>query len=528
MLKKHWKFVNWSFSEPYIPKENNDGKVLSVFSVALFLFLMIFSSFLRIKMSLWTYLFFYMMCFNSTTYKNGFGRFERSLPVKDSFIVNNILFAVPITYILFVTVTLGLFLSIMSGAVQTAMFGSSFLKEIIGYMVEMIRSSDVLRIIFSISVVAGIWFLMAMQIFYKKASRKIAGQCVVIAVMCIVAVYLSGVMKSAGVTGEYKFSEVIYVLPTVPAVVVSVVFALVSGVYSWIRAMYLYRHNVTGQAMIRLGKGDAYDKSKMVLYSKDGKKARLFAAIGVLSIWVIVMAILIRNIGNSFGGEVIDSGKGEVHYTSSSPEEYGDWDSCLEHEGVPEAAQDFLYDWSHRIIIFPSEINEEYIKEYYAKIDGDYSYKVYESENCDEPESSCSYDMRYARFLVADYPKEEFEKECDRLANLSYKDEEYYEDEEVVENHVLVNVDNFPAKTYIAVYNSSYREYEYAIADENASRIIYVFLYDCDSIPTDIEYKAERPYTVVPLRNRNYGEGYSIYEGGIAGYNSEDNTAFIP
>ncbi|MCR5700865.1 MAG: hypothetical protein K6G76_01825 [Lachnospiraceae bacterium] len=514
MLKKHWKFVNWSFSEPYIPKENNDGKVLSVFSVALFLFLMFFSSFLRIKMSLWTYLFFYMMCFNRTTYKNGFGRFERSLPVKDSFIVNNILFAVPITYILFVTVTLGLFLSIMSGAVQTAMFGSSFLKEIVGYMVEMIRSSDVLRIIFSISVVAGIWFLMAMQIFYKKASRKIAGQCVVIAVMCIVAVYLSGVMKSAGVTGEYKFSEVIYVLPTIPAVVVSVVFALVSGVYSWIRAMYLYRHNVTGQAMIRLGKGDAYDKSKMVLYSKDSKKARLFAAIGVLSVGVIVMAILIRNIGNSFGGEVIDSGKGEVHYTSSSPEEYGDWDSCLEHEGVPEAAQDFLYDWSYRIIIFPSVINEEYIKEYYAKIDGDYSYKVYENENCDEPGSSCSYDMRYARFLVADYPKEEFEKECDRLANLSYKDEEYDEDEEVLENHVLIDEDNFPARTYIAVYNYAYKEFEYAIADENTGRIIYVFLDDCTSIPTDVKYEAEKPYTVVPITKRNYREGYSIYEGG--------------
>ena len=76
----------------------------------------------------------------------------------------------------------------------------------------------------------------------------------------------------------------------------------------------------------------------------------------------------------------------------------------------------------------------------------------------------------------------------------------------------MVNDDDFPARTYIAVYNSSYGEYEYAIADEDTGRIIYVFLYDCNSIPTDVKYKADRPSTVVPLTKRNYGKGYSIYQ----------------
>ena len=513
MIKKHWKFVNWTFSEQYMPEKDNNGKFLSVFSVILFVFLMIFWSFLRIKMSLWTYLFFYMMRFNCLSYKNGFGRFERSLPVKDSFVVNNILFAVPITYVLFVAATLGVFLLIIDAAVSTVVFDSSFFKEFVEIVEEMIRATDVLCIIFSIGVIAGIWFLMALQIFYKNVSRRIAGLCVVIAVICIIAVCLSDVMKTAGVKGEYSFSEVIYVLPTVPAVAGAVLFAFVSGVYSWIRAMYLYRHDVSGQAKMRLGKGDVYDKSKMVLYSKEGKKARLFAIVGGLAIWAVAMAVLISRF-DGWGGEVVDSGSGEVHVTSSSPEEYGDWNFYLEREGVPEVAVDFLYDGQERMIIFPSEINEKYIKEYYAMIDGEYSYKVYDSDDDVGPEGSGSDSMEYARFMVADYPKDEFIKECDRLANLTYKNEYDYEDEEDddVEKHVLVNDDSFPAKTYIAVYNSSYGEYEYAIADDDTGRIIYVFLYDCNSIPTDVKYKADILSTVVPLTKRNYGNGYSIYQ----------------
>ena len=44
MLKKHWRFVNWTFSEQYMPKENNNGNILSVFSVILFIFLMILNN----------------------------------------------------------------------------------------------------------------------------------------------------------------------------------------------------------------------------------------------------------------------------------------------------------------------------------------------------------------------------------------------------------------------------------------------------------------------------------------------------
>ena len=516
MFVRHWKFVNWTLSEQYMPKENNNGKFLSVFSVILFVFMMVFPGFLRIKMSLWTYLFFYMLCFNCISYKNGFGRFERSLPVKDSFIVNNILFAVPITYVLFVTAAFGVLMLIFQAVILGALFDNSTVNEIIEIVGEGLRSIDVRCIIFSIGVGAGIWFLISLQIFYKKISRRLAGLCVVTAVLVIFGIWVSSVMKSAGVKGEYSFSEVIYVLPTVPAVAGAVLFAIVSGVYSWNRAMYLYRHDVAGQGKMRLGKGDSYDKSKMVLYSKEGKKARLFAAVGVLAIWVLVMGGILyglHGVVGGFGDEVIDSGSGEVHVDSSSPSEYDDWNSYLEREGVPEVSAGFLSDGLKQII-FPSEIKEEYISEYYAMIDGDYSYNVYESDDYDEPESSCSLDMKYARFMVADYPKDEFEKECDRLSNLTYRYDYDYEedDEDVVENHMLVNVDNFPAKTYIAVYNSSYVEYEYAIADEDTGRIIYVFIDDCNSIPTDTKYKAEKPYNVVPLTKRNYGKGYSIYQ----------------
>ena len=514
MLKKHWRFLNWTFNEPYVSQEKNDGKVLSVFSVILLIFMMVFTGMIHAQMNMWSYLFFYLMCFGCMSYKNGFGRLEKLFPVKDSFVVNNILFVIPSAYALLFATALGLFGLIMQALMYIVMFDSSFIQGIVDALGEILRSFDVMRIIFSVSIVAGIWFLMSLQIFYRKLSRRLAGHCGVAAFYVIYAVCVSNVMKSAGVTGEYNYSEVIYVLPTAPVVAGAAVFAFVSGVYSWNRAMYLYRHDVAGQAEISYKKADTYGKSKMALYSEDGKKARIFAVVGVLSIWTLVMFFLLHNVGRGLGGETIDSGSGEVNYTSSSPSEYGDWNSCLEREGVPESAEAFLYDGLQQMIIFPSEINEDYIKEYYAKVDGDYSYKVYESENCDEPESSGSWDMQFARFMVADYPKEEFEKECDRLANLSYKDD--YDDEEyeenVVENHVLVDEDNFPAKTYIAVYNYSYKEYEYAIADEDCGRIIYVFLNYCESIPTDIKYKAKNHNKVVPLTKRNYGRGYSIYQ----------------
>ena len=514
MLKKHWRFFNWNFNERAVPRENNNSKILVAYCVILFFLLMILGS-LRIQMNIWNYLFVYMGFYGSLLYRNGFGRFERVLPVKDSFVVNNILFVTPIMYGLLLVGGLGLFFAFLSVLFYISHFDGTIIEYFAEYIEEVISSFDILRLIFSLAIVIGIWSLMALQIFYNKQSRRLAGHCGVAVLFIIFMAWISSIMKSAGVTGEYNFSEVIYVLPTVPTVAAAVAFALVSGVYSWNRAMYLYRQDVAGQAQIRYGKGDSYDKSKMALYSEDGKKARLFVIVGGLAIATFSMAMFISRFDgfSGMGGEVIDSGSGEVHVNSSAPKEYGDWDSYLEREGVPKEAESPYYE-IEKMLIFPSDINEEYIKEYYAKIDGDYSYEVYDDNDGEGPYSTETMDIQYARFMVADYPKDEFEKECDRLANLTYKydyDDEEDEDEDVVENHVLVNDDNFPAKTYIAVYNSSFKNYEYAIADENTGRIIYVFLKDCGSIPTDTKYRAERPFTVVPLAKRNYGKGYSIY-----------------
>ena len=74
----------------------------------------------------------------------------------------------------------------------------------------------------------------------------------------------------------------------------------------------------------RLGKQYVFKSEKAVsrlkeierLYlSKEEKKARLFAAVGVLAIWVLVMGGILyglHGVVGGFGDEVIDSGSGEV------------------------------------------------------------------------------------------------------------------------------------------------------------------------------------------------------------------------
>ena len=88
------------------------------------------------------------MCFGCMSYKNGFGRLEKLFPVKDSFVVNNILFVIPLAYALLFATALGLFGLIMQALMYIVMFDSSFIQGIVDALGEILRSFDVMRIIF--------------------------------------------------------------------------------------------------------------------------------------------------------------------------------------------------------------------------------------------------------------------------------------------------------------------------------------------------------------------------------------------
>ena len=514
MLKKHLKFIEMSgMTGIYTSSKFSDGKTknASAAFVCLFVYLPgLFSGFFGFEWSIFMWIILFMISSNMGFMSKGISRGSKVLPVKDSFVVSNILFVYPVVFFICAAVVLTLFLSIIMGGLFAVIFGDSFIES--AAEVLTIRGVDIMQVFFDVCLVAGIWFIVSVQSFYKNESRRIIGY-VIILIICFMGIIAeSALMKSVGVKSEYGISEVIYVLPEIPCVAGAAAFAIILGIYAWKRCLFLYRHDVAGQANMHTI-SDSFEelsKADKVLSSDEAKKARIFAVVGSFIVFFIIIGFFVWIFGDgSFpGSSAQDGGTGEIHIETDKVSEYGDWTSYMEKEKIPEQVY-FLFDEVNRQTIFPDEINEDYITEYYALVDGKYRYNIYGDNEEYGPSSDGSWDGKVARFMVADYQKEDFRKECYRISKLSNTIEKYDGD---VTNHIFVDEDNFIGTTYIAVYCAEYNDYEYAIADEDTGRIIYVYLNECEDIPTDVEYRAKKFSNVVPITMRNYGKGYSIYQ----------------
>ena len=509
MLKKHLKFLRLSCYTALNSSDfNYDGEIKKTTVggfTALVLLLMFFPSFVGVDMNIWSCMFSLMISYNMLFMNKGLNKVTKAIPVKDSFVVNNMLFVSPIIFLCIVFLASELSISVMIGIIFSSIFKDNPIESFLSYLRESIWGLNLMQITFAVCLMVGIWFLVSTQSFYKNKSRRIAGF-VTIIIICIIGVSAeAAIMRSAGVKSEYGLSEIIYVLPEVPCVVSAVVFALISGIYAWKKCMFLYRHDVAGQAaMHKINDNfDRFAGSNKVLFSNKAKKRKVLAIIGVLLIIQIITGLSLKWLTTGIiGSEAQDSGSGEIHIETHNPSEYADWSNYKENEKVPEGV-DFMYDrdWS---TIFPNEVNTDYITEYYALVDGEYSFSIYEDDT-----SVSSWDGKVARFMVADYPADEYDKECDRISKLSYTTENA---DGYVTNHMLVDEKNFSGITYIAVYNTAFSNYEYAITNDDTDRIIYVYLNECRDIPTDVQYKAKKSSSVVPITMRNYAKGYSIHE----------------
>lgn len=267
-----------------------------------------------------------------------------------------------------------------------------------------------------------------------------------------------------------------------------VAFAGISGIIAWRGSLKLYRADLKGQEK----SVDAQDKiderfnryMKSTL-SRSGKRQRivmsaLLILVGVLSIMGICVGL--------FGA---GNGK-KVNIITSNPADYINWNCYAKEIDIDDNL------WRTGETIFPEDMDEEYIDEYYVKIDGEF---------CKDNWSSIS----KLRFLVATLPEEEYQKEKERLANISVSC--YDEEVENNTNYILHDTDNFEVEAYIAVYETGLR-YEYALTDDKKNQIVYLFDSDAASeeIPTDVDFRSNALANVVPITRANTnGKGFSIY-----------------
>ncbi len=527
MIRKHLGYMKlWGITDVFSDMKNMDRKKRAIVcAIPSFMPLcgMMLQEFLGLKVSMWLFTFAVMLWWNITALHRGISVQAKGIPVKDSFAVKNVLFVYPMVFSVFFMVVAGGIMAGLSLLMSKIVFDDNILVELENTVIPYIRDIDPLSIVFSVSIAAGISFLISMQSFYKNNFRRTIGYVFIVSILLIGIVAFSTIMKDAGVSSDFYFSEIIYVLPRIPCTVCAVTFAFVSGIYAWKRSMYLYRHDIKGQEKMNL-QSHNYDYSNdtnRIIYSGEVRKARIVAAAlavaGVLFVIGMMIVMLKWVIIGDLGLGTSNAKNGELNVETDRPSEYTEWNKYLEREGVPEEAEFMCFDLE-RTLIFPEHIDEAYITEYYAKLKGKYSYEIYENDDEETDDllgASGSWNVESARFLVADYPAEEFEKECDRLAKLSYSEyeEDYADDYEgdIPINYMLVDDDDFPGRTYIARYDIGMARYEYAITDEDSGRIIYVFLNECIDIPTDTPYKAKAFSKVVPITKRNSGSGYSIY-----------------
>ena len=505
MLKKHLKFMYYNLSQT----DNTGIANNSLFFSIMIIFVLISINGIQsmgVNVGLAWFSYIFMLLFSNTFANIRHNKLLKGLPVTDSFVVTNILLVSPMIYSFVIMVIIGVIY------INYTMFSDGMVFDI-NKLRQELSLSNIARLInpfefiFTVCIMAGVWFVIVVQGFYRDKARRETGYIIILLISVAVIVAVNFIMRSAGVKVDYDISEIIYVLPRIPCVIFSVAFAFITGIYAWKKCLYLYRYDIQGQKTI---KPQGNRTSKFLPLKEFNRKKT--TAIVVFIIIVVLVPLSIILFSNVDSVEMLtDSKKGAISVETKKPSEYDKWEYYFEKDGIPEC----MYEDDYRMIIFPESINDSYVKEYYACIDGKYSYEMYGKLTGEDDIDSILYNwaVEGARFLVADYPAEEFEKECDRIANLTYSNEdEEDEEQEVQVNHMLVDKENFSETAYIARYDYSSEEYEYALIDEKAKRIIYVFLSDCEDIPTQIQYKAKYPSKVISPKKRNFGKGYSIYQ----------------
>lgn len=146
------------------------------------------------------------------------------------------------------------------------------------------------------------------------------------------------------------------------------------------------------------------------------------------------------------------------------------------------------FEGSSGLLVFPDQVREEDVEDYY------YSHR------------HIIFDPDIQLYLRCRYSKEDFRKECERLAGILVEHEGKV-------NAVRYNMDDYVLPAYEAI-NGFDHCYEYALVDESSRTIDYVFLQQINDVEDIVFSKDRLPDT--------YGEdqgldGFCIYAFSLEG-----------
>lgn len=440
---------------------------------------------------------------------SGNNRLLRSLAVSDRFAVANLLYISPLLFVSAV-------LFVMAAMMLIGFLANLFFAEHTAFLSKMNLFFDGVnleKICFTICIFAGIWCWMGFAAFHRaKGTRRLIVMLVSVIVLGGLILMNDAIRKQSGYQGELSVGDFLEFADKSVMLVGAVVFMAGSAMFAWKRSLKLYRTDVRGQAKHSADEEIIYESSAD--YSQVSARSSKNAGVKALLVFICLFAVIALTfvaVFKTFDVFVTNGDEKSIDMETCDIEDYQDWNSITEICKMPEDLTD-----DYITVIFPKTIDENNVEQYYAKGCGSYSYTAGEEED----EWSGSYDLAWIRFLAVSLPEADYEKEKQRLAELSVA----YQGEESVEhavNSVLKDTEHFAYEAYIAVWDNAMSNYEYALVDDSSQRIIYVFTSNESyrSIKTDYDISPTKSVNVIPLKLSNdQNKAYSIYSFWGAGF----------
>ena len=452
MFRKMYEYQKLNSYMSGSMKKNSMLRIIIM--MLIFMMVPILSIVLETEFSFPTYLFVLVMCLGAMQIRNSRNTLIRNLPFSDKFVVAGSMFVVWIYY--YVMVGGVMLLMYFLGSALTAATSSNAVSVItstastIFGMGAWILGNDsrttLLGIACSVIIMICIWFLFCIAMYTRN---KIAR---VIMLVGIFGIYVAAILtvrygaRCKGFYGSIRISDIALVYP--PFIVLGVVttIAIVIGIVCWKYALKMLRYDVKGQQTSYVNETKSineYNKFvEQTVANQASLKGRRVIVLIIILIAVVNFAILANNTG--IVGQS-DSVK-DVDITMTGADSYNEWN---------EIGTSY---------IFPASVETENVVEYKAR--------KYGAED-DGWETIVKY-----RYLCQKMTDDEYQAEKERVAGITVKSNSKYALKN--ENKVIHDTEHFKTEAYIAKYEPTNSEYEYALFDDAKKQVTYIYCYGED------------------------------------------------
>lgn len=450
MLKKIYEFQklnNYMLSMESRGGRNMALRIFLLFAITISMPLI--SIGIGMKTSFWLLLFIIVMWMGYMQMTNIRNTLIRNLPVSDKFLVANCMFINWIQYyvmvfgVLLIMQLAGSLLYILTDTKSSSAMNSSIsLIYDIGF-INFDSGLSIIAIVFCLLVMLTIWFCFCIAMFTRN---KIARAIIMIGIAVIYLAFIYSVKRGAvnkGFYGSVKLTDALQVYSVYPVMIIALVAAVIMGIVCWKYCLKKLRYDVKGQETSYINETKSINEYNKFVQQTVGNRGDMNGKRTVALIVVAVMVFAVVISMQKFGIIGSSDDAKEIDIRTSSVADYDKWE---DKEGN---------------YIFPESVNESEVSEYKAA-------KYGAIDTAAEWESLVKY-----RYLCQRLSDDEYEAEKERVAAITVTNNSKYASKH--ENHMIHDTKHFPKEAYIAIYQPTLQEYEYALFDDEKKEITYVY-----------------------------------------------------